>query len=71
MSWNPNPINFIIWWVILKATGKPYSNYLKKLKKIKEKEERAEYEKIPQHKLIMKKNKRIIHAKYWYASNNY
>ena len=29
---------------------------MKKLKKIKEKEERAEYEKIPQRKLILKKN---------------
>ena len=33
--------------LFLKATGKPYSNYLKKLEKIKEKEERVEYEKIP------------------------
>ena len=38
-----------------KVTGKPYTNCLKKLEKIKEKEARAEYEKIPQRKLIMKK----------------
>ena len=42
--------------IFLKATGKTYSNYLKRLKKIKEKEERAEYEKIPQRKLIMNKS---------------
>ena len=42
--------------IFKQVTGKSYESYLKKLTKRKEKEERAEYENIPQRKQTLKKN---------------